>query len=201
MAHQLSRDLTTLEYVVLGLIGIKPQSGYTIINFFEEGAFRWSASPGSIYPILKRLEKQDIIAGELEMIHETRPRKLYTLTSLGEALLDEWLKQPPAVMPLYEERDIALWKFLFAESRLTREEILHWLDAYQEQIEAYEVSRKIFQAATEAATEEFNLAPSIHSLLVTEAIIMEINTQRTWIQMARHRLSGTLDDSNNNIES
>jgi DNA-binding PadR family transcriptional regulator len=53
----IDRELTTLEYIVLGLISLQPQSGYDVVSYFESGAYSWSASPGSIYPMLKRLEK------------------------------------------------------------------------------------------------------------------------------------------------
>src|SRR5574341_75998 len=97
---KMERELSTLEYVVLGLISMEAQSGYTIINYFEDGAYSWSASPGSVYPLLKRLEKGGIIAGELDMTLETRPRKMYVLTPFGEELLDEWLRIPPEPAPI-----------------------------------------------------------------------------------------------------
>ena len=90
MTVVLERELTTLEYMVLGMVGVAPQSGYTIMSALDSGIYSYrSASPGSVYPMLKRLERVGILASELEMIHETRPRKMYTLTPLGEELLDE----------------------------------------------------------------------------------------------------------------
>ena len=89
------RDLTALEYIVLGLVSLQPQSGYSITSFFEDGSYSWSASPGSIYPMLKRLEDGGMILGELEMEYETRPRKVYTLTESGGKRLDEWLTDTP----------------------------------------------------------------------------------------------------------
>ena len=35
--QQGNRGLTTLEYIILGFLGMKPQSGYDIINNFETG--------------------------------------------------------------------------------------------------------------------------------------------------------------------
>ena len=92
MIDKQSRELTTLEYTILGLLGMQPQTGYTILSTFESGAYRWSASAGSIYPVLKRLEKQGIVTSKLEVVHEARPRKVYTLLPAGEQLLDDWLR-------------------------------------------------------------------------------------------------------------
>ncbi len=176
-----NRALTTLEYAALGLIGMQPQSGYSIISTFETSFYRWSASPGSIYPMLKRLERQGIIVGKLEMTYETRPRKMYTLTPLGETILDEWLKAPLSKSEVAEERDTAMMKFLFAEKRLTRNEVLAWLDNYEKTVEAYRVMFEL-QRSPELSVW------SLHQQLVAEASLMEVDMQRTWIQRARSRL-------------
>src|SRR5512140_3813372 len=97
MNHQHSRELSTLEYTILGLLGMQPQSGYNILSTFESGAYRWSASAGSIYPVLKRLEKQGIVTSQLESVYEARPRKVYTLLPAGAQLLDDWLRQAPTL--------------------------------------------------------------------------------------------------------
>jgi DNA-binding PadR family transcriptional regulator len=178
------RDLTTLEYYVLGLISVEPQSGYSIISYFEMDWWRWhgSSSPGSIYPILKRLESQGIIDGELEVVHETRPRKMYTLTPLGEELLDAWLRAPVTKDEAGEERATMMMKFLFAEKRLSSEEILKWLDSYEEATSYYITLLQVNR--NPMATGVW----SLHQQLILEATLMELNMQRTWIQMARQRL-------------
>ncbi|MBZ0308665.1 MAG: PadR family transcriptional regulator [Anaerolineae bacterium] len=178
------RDLTTLEYYVLGLISVEPQSGYSIITYFEMDWYRWrgSSSPGSIYPILKRLESQGIIDGELETIHETRPRKVYTLTPLGEELLNVWLRTPVTKDEAAEERATLMMKFLFAEKRLSREEVLAWLQGYEEATAHYITLLQVNR--NPMATGVW----STHQQLILEATLMELNMQRTWIQMARQRL-------------
>ncbi len=181
MPEKIERDLTTLEYVVLGLIGVEPQSGYSIITMMESGVHRWSASPGSIYPMLKRLERQGIIMGELDIVYETRPRKLYRLTPAGEALLDGWLRSPVLPASLLEGRDVALLKFLFMEKRMSREEVIAWLDTYEQAIDSYDLARRTFY---DMAMQQ----SSIHQQLILEATMMDLNTQRTWVQIARRRL-------------
>src|SRR5215472_12006374 len=89
------RELTTLEYVILGFLAVKPQSGYTILNNLETGVYRASASTGSVYPVLKRLENAALIGGTVEAEYETRPRKVYSLLPAGGSILDNWLRQPP----------------------------------------------------------------------------------------------------------
>lgn len=188
MANNLDRDLTILEYIVLGLISIEPQSGYSIVTYFEGGATSWSAGPGSIYPMLKRLEKQTIIEGELEMEYETRPRKVYRLTQLGEDLLDEWLRQVPKMRPYYQEREIAMWRFQFMERRFTVQEVLDWLQNYLDAVRAGDVASRHYHEGTLAAMKELGETSTVRQLVV-EAGIMEMNSVRTWLEMAVSRLS------------
>ena len=185
MASELERELTTLEHIVLGLIGEAPQSGYSIISTLETGIHRWSASPGSIYPILKRLEKLGCVQGELEVVHETRPRKMYTLTPLGDELLDMWLRAPLPWSEILDERDVVLVKFLFMEKRLSRDEVIAWLDEYERLTEQYDAPRRMFYEALMSGS-------SLHQQLIHEVTLMELNMQRTWIQMARRRLQAEM---------
>lgn len=188
------RELTTLEYMVLGLMSFEPQSGYSIISTFEADYWRGSTSPGSVYPILKRLEQLDIITGEVEMVHETRARKMYTLTPYGHQLLVDWLKAPIDKQEIAEDHDTILMKFVFAEKCLTPKEILDWLDNYEQALEYY------------VNLLEINRNPSfvgwsIHQQLLLEATQMELNMQRTWIQMARRRLQVEYQRRNGDEES
>src|ERR1700690_3907977 len=108
IAKDRARDLTTLEYVVLGFLAFKPQSGYAMLNNLETGVYRASASTGSVYPVLKRLEKLGLIKSAIEAVYETRPRKVYELLPSGEAALDEWLRRDPTIAEVVEEYDIAM---------------------------------------------------------------------------------------------
>lgn len=179
----IDRGLTDLEYAVLGLISVEPQSGYSIINAFElSPSIRWSASPGSIYPMLKRLEKADYVVGEIEAVHETRPRKLYTLTVKGEEVIDEWIREEPTNLDVTERREVMMLKFLFAEKRLITAEVQAWLDRYDEAVANY---IKMFQFSRHPSMADW----SAHQLLIVEMSMMEVNTLRDWIQLARQRLN------------
>jgi len=185
----MARELTTLEYIVLGLISIEPQSGYSIVSYFDEDSYNsWSASPGSVYPMLKRLEKQGMISGELEIEYETRPRKMYTLTDDGVASLDVWLKDVPKMRPFYEQRELAMLRFQFMEKRLPKIDILRWLQNYLDAINYATHGSTFYQSQINEAMEEHGQV-SIHAQLLMEGYMMELNTLRTWLEMARNRLS------------
>ncbi|MEL6270243.1 MAG: PadR family transcriptional regulator [Chloroflexota bacterium] len=189
-----TRELTTLEYIVLGLISIEPQTGYSIVNYFDEDSYNsWSASPGSVYPMLKRLEKQGMIEGELDIEHETRPRKVYTLTEDGEDSLDAWLKEVPKMRPFYEQREIAMLRFQFMEGRLGKKDILAWVNAYFDAVHYATSGTAYYQ---DAINREMAAAGgvSLHSQILMEGYMLELNALRTWLEMARGRLMMMPDD-------
>jgi len=184
------RDLTTQEYIVLGLISVRPQSGYSIMSFLDSQVAAGSASPGTIYPILKRLEARAAIQGVLEADYEMRPRKVYTLTAAGNTLLDNWLRIIPKMNPYYQEREIGLWKFEFMEGRLTKAEVLEWLNNYRDSIIIYEAGRRLFQGGTLEQMEALGVMAT-HQRLVMEAELMDLETLRTWLEIAQERVTTT----------
>ena len=64
--------------------------GYEIIKFVNEksnNAFQWKE--GTLYPCLHRLENAKLIESEWEIAETGKPRKYYTLTRKGAAVLAE----------------------------------------------------------------------------------------------------------------
>ena len=75
-----------LPLIVMALIEISPRHGYEIIKAIEErcgGAY--APSPGAVYPTLTLLEEQDHVTSS----ESASGKKLYTITELGRAYLDE----------------------------------------------------------------------------------------------------------------
>lgn len=93
--------------VILGLLSIRPMSGYDVKRFVDHSTrFFWAASYGQIYPELRRLETEGLVASESSPAGG-RPRTLYRLTDAGEQALGDWLRAPGAG---YELRDLGLLK-------------------------------------------------------------------------------------------
>src|SRR6476646_4134404 len=84
------------EHAILAVISFKPSSGYDIKSEFEhEGAgLFWGMSYGSIYPKLKKLEKEGLIKA-FETSSEGRRKVLYELTGSGWGELEKWLIATP----------------------------------------------------------------------------------------------------------
>jgi DNA-binding PadR family transcriptional regulator len=83
-----------LDHALLGLLHEKPQSGYALRKLFATSPMgHFSDSPGSIYPALRRLERQGLITGVAEG-KSLRPRQVFRLTPSGMSELRNWLSAP-----------------------------------------------------------------------------------------------------------
>ena len=105
--------LSATAYVVLGMLNMRPRSGYEIKTFADSSTrFFWAASYGQIYPELKRLEEAGLVRGSADP-QGGRQRRAYDLTDEGNRALDEWLSTPD--VSIVETRDLALLKLFFAD--------------------------------------------------------------------------------------
>ena len=76
-----------LKYVILSLLDDQPMHGYEIIRRLEEESGGiYSPSPGSVYPVLKRLENDDLISGRWKPGRAAATR-IYRLTAKGQKAL------------------------------------------------------------------------------------------------------------------
>jgi len=83
------------DYVILGLLGERPMSGYEIKKVVDiRFGFFWNESFGQIFPALKRLFEEGLIAEADAEEKGGHSRKLYRATPNGVAALQSWLAQP-----------------------------------------------------------------------------------------------------------
>jgi DNA-binding PadR family transcriptional regulator len=124
---------TAVTPVILGLLSLGARSGYDIKNAVDSSTrFFWAASYGQIYPELKRLEAEGLIAGESSP-NGGRERRVYKLTAGGRKALTEWLLGRSVTIEL---RDESLLRLFFADA-LPREQALGLLEARQRGHEEY----------------------------------------------------------------
>lgn len=79
-----------LELFALSECGRRPCSGKDIVDRIERytGGF-WRPSPGSVYPVLRRLEEKGAVKAELEARNGEGKREIkYKITTKGKQLLD-----------------------------------------------------------------------------------------------------------------
>ena len=82
---------------MLGALTIAPMSGYDLRTFFDQSVrFFWNESYGQIYPILKQLAAEGLVAPAPKRASDgAHPRRtVYAITTRGRTALAEWLGEP-----------------------------------------------------------------------------------------------------------
>ena len=104
--------LSGTAVVVLGLLALRPRSGYEIKQTIDKTTrFFWNASYGQIYPELRRLADAGLVKGEAAPRGD-RARSVYRLTPAGRRRLKGWLAEPDFRVDI---RDEGLLKLFFAD--------------------------------------------------------------------------------------
>ena len=92
----------TLDMLILKTLALEPMHGFGIGNRIEQiskGVFLVNA--GSLFPALRRLERDDVIRGEWRATENNRRAKYYSLTPRGRATLKretrDWEVQAAAI--------------------------------------------------------------------------------------------------------
>jgi PadR family transcriptional regulator, regulatory protein PadR len=90
----------TLELCVLALIAQKPRYGYDLVSALE----RWeplATTEGTLYPLLRRLQREGKVEASWQESAAGPPRKYYRLTPHGRDLLErmmaDWAELSEAV--------------------------------------------------------------------------------------------------------
>jgi DNA-binding PadR family transcriptional regulator len=87
------------RHVLLGLLDIKPMSGYDVQrNLGISLESLWAASYGQIYPTLHALAAEGLIRAE-DVPSGKRERIVYHLLPEGRQVLRDWLEQPVKYLP------------------------------------------------------------------------------------------------------
>jgi PadR family transcriptional regulator, regulatory protein AphA len=100
------------RYAILGVLSIKPGSGYDIKKFCDKGISHfWNENFGHIYPVLQTMYEEDLITKEV-ITGEGKPsRNVYNITKKGENELKDWLMKPIEKSPARSE---VLLKLVFS---------------------------------------------------------------------------------------
>lgn len=187
MTEEKSKTLTILEYIILGILSRSPKPCHSVALTLDLGVIYWRANSESTDKMLARLQRKKLVAAQQDNTY--KKNNLYCLTSKGEELLDSWITDTHSPAESVDAHDVMLLKFLFAESRLTEEEVLNWLDMYLQRVnDRYLNSYQMYQWTM--AIHPTN----VHEKLIYESIFMERTEQKRWIQYAQHQIMNKLQN-------
>ena len=123
------RSWSELESFVLGLVWqLGPASAYDIRSHMQKSpSTQWSGSAGAIYPLVRRLARQGLVAGRSEQVGR-RGRVRYQVTAAGLRVLKAWVGPPfsPEAMTVSYDPLRSRARFLAA---LTPAQRRRWVNA------------------------------------------------------------------------
>jgi DNA-binding PadR family transcriptional regulator len=85
------------RFALLGLLLRKPAHGYDLARQFAPGSALGDVlylSPSHLYALLARLERDELILGEMHDAGKHPQRRVYQLTAAGEAAVRRWIDEP-----------------------------------------------------------------------------------------------------------
>lgn len=177
----------SLRHAILGILEFKPVHGYELKRVLEQGiANFWPVKLPAIYPSLRRLEEEGLVAHRMQATLEGRPdRKVYTLTEAGRAELARWRRLAPEGLP--QLKSPLFLKLLFAKTENLPDAVewvakeLEWLHARVSEVRAEMADPRAFSSVViqfmrESAVAHFEL--QIELLEELRARILQLQRQR-----------------------
>jgi PadR family transcriptional regulator, regulatory protein AphA len=90
-------ELTTTSYAILGLLNIKPWSGYELTQQAQRSLrYVWEKSESHLYAEPKRLVRLGFARVTEAPAGPVRTRQVYRITAAGRRALKQWLESEPA---------------------------------------------------------------------------------------------------------
>ncbi len=124
----------SIKYVILGLLSEEPLTGYDLKKKFSSSdLLHWSGNNNQIYRTLVQLHQEQLVTIEVEQQESKPPRKIYTLSAAGHAVLREWLASPPELPQL---RSPLLLQLLWAD-QLDAAALDQMLAAYADELQTH----------------------------------------------------------------
>jgi DNA-binding PadR family transcriptional regulator len=111
-----------LELAVLGLLKERPMHGYQLSRELGDSlGGLWRVSYGSLYPTLRRLERDAAIESQAGDVRGARRKKVYRITEKGEQIFLELLQETPQDTQTEDARfrmRLAFFRYLPPETRI-----------------------------------------------------------------------------------
>ena len=174
----------SIKYAILGLLSWKPSTGYDLKKVFEESSIMyWSGNNNQIYKALIQLLDEGLVTNEVLHQESTPSKKLYTVTSEGNAALKEWVLSTPE---LPEFKNTFLVQLAWAE-QLNSEELDDLLSRYEN-----EVNIQLLMQQEKARRGIDSPKRTIRELylwdMITENIISSYKNELDWIRKVRKEM-------------
>jgi len=139
-----------LREAILGLLAIKPMTGYDLSRSYRRALQQiWYAPLGQIYPTLRKMRRDGLLKVSIKVQHHRPNRKVYSLTAEGHKLLVSWLTRPAALPRMHHE----FIHKLFLQSNVSAAERVGFVEDYIQRSQEWAVDLRRAEAMLEPALD------------------------------------------------
>jgi PadR family transcriptional regulator, regulatory protein AphA len=176
--------LTGFEQVLLGLIFIRPATGYGLKRRFATTSMGvYQPSSGALYPALDRLEERGLLASEAPPPADGgRLRRLYHLTDDGRQAHLGWLREPVVPETVAQDLGLHLVRFVMMAGALPEDAVLAFLTSLRAALAG-------FVAALEQQLDAPDVAANPYAGLAVEHGLAVHRASLAWAERAMTRLA------------
>lgn len=174
------------RYAILGCLTLEPMSGYDVKQFLGRSVVHfWTESFGQIYPALRKLEEEGMVAGRDVPGERGGEKRVYRITDAGREELEEWLTEPAEpVKPRYEHS----LKLFFGHNvgpRASLEHVRRLRRRASESLSAY----REWEERLEEQENEDPASPAVYRLVVLRGGIRYAEMVLEWCDASEEALS------------
>jgi DNA-binding PadR family transcriptional regulator len=127
-----------LKFAILGLLAESSQTGYELkARFGGSVGYFWEARFQQIYAELQRLQRDRLVSVETVPQRGKPTKKVYSLTSAGEAALHAWLDTPSASQPTREEFLVKVFSVARMDPRRALARLKEYREEHRRRLETY----------------------------------------------------------------
>lgn len=133
----------SLRFALLGLIALRPASGYDLKRTFDRSIyFAWNVTGPQIYNTLRALRDEGLVSSESIAQHGKPDKQVHTITPAGLRVLHEFANEPVRTSITRDEVVLRIFFANFADNAVITRELGAYLDRIR--------GERAFMEATEA---------------------------------------------------
>lgn len=199
-------ETVSLRYALLALLTAEPLTGYDAAKRFNASVGHvWHAPDSQIYPELRRMEDEGLVASTAVRWGPNSTKKLYAITDDGVGALREWMDAPLEYAPERDAPHMRAAYFEWADPAAAREHLLRHIAFHRSQVEQWiETRQAVLDATNPTLAKRLQKYPEReHQRIVAfkayayDGLISRANAEIDWAQSGLElieRLAHSEDD-------
>ena len=170
-----------MKYAVLGFLKSAPRHGYEIKQSFEKRfGNAWSVSYGQLYPTLKKLSGEGLIAKRTEAGRKSLERNVYTITEEGRRTLEKWMDEMPKKVRFSAKDDFSLHLLLSLDTGDRRDTLKN-----------IEIQRSHYTALLKRLEKRYEMlsSSSLQTRCLVRKQMLHIRAEVAWLEEMVEKLN------------